>query len=255
MFLPPGFDRAIAIEAAALVTQAYDQYEKFRHGASWSLQGNYDTLGILSATPPGLLSRVEPFGFVGRNRTSGSVFVTFRGTQSVEDWLANLSFPQVAHPWGHVEQGFKDLYDQCSTATKAAVQQAPAGSSVFVTGHSLGGALATLATADLADSGLSPGVGMYNFASPRVGDRSFADRFNGRVTSRWRIVNTEDIVTTVPIATPELASSSSPHNAFWMVLMLAHHLDYEHVGDAVTFTTHKGSITANHQMPTYLSAL
>ena len=255
MFLPPGFDRAIAVEAAALVTQAYDQYEKFTHGASWSLQGNYDTLGILSAKPPGLPSRLEPFGFVGRNRTSGNVVVTFRGTQSIEDWLSNFSFPQVAHPWGHAEKGFKELYDQCSAATKAAVQQAPAGSSVFVAGHSLGSALATLATADLADSGLSPGVSMYNFASPRVGDRSFADRFNGRVASRWRIVNTEDIVTTVPIATPELTSSSSPHSAFAMFLMLAHHLDYEHVGNAVSFTTHNGSIIANHQMPTYISAL
>ena len=146
MFLPPGFDRAIAVEAAALVTQAYDQYDKFTQGTSWSLQGNYDTLGVLSAKPEGPLSRVEPFGFVGRNRTSGNVFVTFRGTKSVEDWLSNLSFPQVAHPWGHAEKGFSDLYAQCAAATKAAVQQAPAGSGVFVTGHSLGGALAPAST-------------------------------------------------------------------------------------------------------------
>jgi len=254
VFLPPGFDRAIAVEAAALVEQAYDQYDKFAHGANWSLQGNYDTLGLLSAKPEGLLSRTEPFGFVARNRTSGNVFVTFRGTRSIEDWLSNFSFPQAAHPWGQAEKGFKDLYDQCSASTKTAVQQATAGSNVFVTGHSLGGALATLATADLADSGLSPGVGMYNFASPRVGDRTFADRFNGRVAVRWRIVNTEDIVTTVPIATPELVSSS-PHSAFAMFLMLAHHLDYEHVGNAVSFTIHNGSIAANHQLSTYIGAL
>jgi triacylglycerol lipase len=253
MFLPPGFDRAIVLEAAALVNQAYDQYEKFTHGASWSIQGNYDTLGLLSARPPA--SGEEPFGFVVRNRTSGNVFVTFRGTQSIEDWLSNLSFPQVPHPWGHAEKGFNDLYDQCAAATRAAVRLAPAASSVFVTGHSLGSALATLATADLADSGLSPDVGMYNFASPRVGDRVFADRFNARVASRWRIVNTEDIVTSVPIATPELSSSSLPNSPFAMFLMLAHHLDYEHVGNAVTFTTHNGSIIANHQMPTYISAL
>jgi len=255
MFLPPGCDRAIAVEAAALVTQAYDQYDKFTHGANWNLQGNYDTLGLLSAKPPGLLSRVEPFGFVARSQASGNVFVTFRGTQSIEDWLSNFSFPQVAHPWGHAEKGFKDLYDQCAAATRTAVQQAPAGSTVFVTGHSLGGALATLATADLAESGLTPNVGMYSFASPRVGDRNFAERFNGRVASRWRIVNTEDIVTTVPIATPELVSSSLPNSAFAMFLMLAHHLDYEHVGNAVSFTAHNGSILANHQMPTYIGAL
>jgi triacylglycerol lipase len=254
MFLPPDFDRAIAVEAAALVLQAYDQYEKFTHGASFSLSGNYDTLGLMSAKGPGILARVEPFGFVARSRTSGNVFAVFRGTQSLEDWMANLSFPQVEHPWGHAEKGFKDLYDQCAAATRAAVQQAPAGANVYVTGHSLGSALATLATADLVDSG-SANVNMYNFASPRVGDRSFADRFNGRVANRWRIVNTEDIVTTVPIATPELGTAAQPHNPMGMFLMLAHHLDFEHVGNPVSFTAHNGSIVANHLMSTYIAAL
>jgi len=252
MFLPPGFDRAIAVEAAGLVNQAYDQYRQFAHGAAWYLQGDYDALGLLSARPAG--SRVEPFGFVARNRTSGRVFVTFRGTESIEDWASNLAFPQVDHPWGRAARGFKDLYDQCAAAARAAVGQT-AGAAVFVTGHSLGGALATLATADLVGSGVSAGASLYNFASPRVGDRSFASRFNTSVGTRWRIVNTEDIVTTVPMATPELASSSSPNSPLGMFLMLAHHLDYEHVGDAVTFTAHYGSIVANHHMSTYIAAL
>ncbi len=251
MFFPPGFDRAIAVEAAALVAQAYDQYDQFAQGAQWQLQGDYEDLGDLFAIPPGF--RREPFGFVARNRTSQNVFVTFRGTRSLEDWLSDLSFPQVPHSWGQVEKGFKDLYDQCAQATRTAAQNVPAGSSLFVTGHSLGSALATLATADLADFGLDPR--MYNFASPRVGDRAFADRFNGRIACRWRVANTEDIVTTVPIATPELVSSTFDHSPLAMLLMLAHHLDYEHVGNAVTFTMHKGSIVANHGMPTYAEAL
>src|SRR5262249_35745652 len=154
-----------------------DQYRQFKQGGTWSLQGNYDTLGLLSARPAGALSRVEPFGFVGRNQTSGNVFVTFRGTESVEDWAANLSFPHVGHPWGHGRKAFPDIYDQSPAAPKAAVRKAP-GAAVFVTGHSLGGALATLATADLVITGVSPGVSLYNFASPRVGDQSFASRFN-----------------------------------------------------------------------------
>ena len=258
MFLPPGFDRSIALEAAGLVNQAYDQYVKFTQGTAWTLGGNYDALGTLSAKPQGLFAKVEPFGFVARNRTSGSVFVAFRGTQSIEDWLSNFSFPQVAYSWGgqaagQTEKGFKDLYDQCSLDVKTAVQHAPGAPSVFVTGHSLGGALATLATADLVGSGVR--AAMYNIASPRVGDPVFAGRFNSEVTTRWRIVNTEDIVTTVPIATPKLLSPMPPHNPLGMLLMWANRLDYEHVGDAVTFTTHKGSIIGNHEMPTYIAAL
>lgn len=80
----------------------------------------------------------------------------------------------------------------------------------FVTGHSLGAALATLATADLVNSGAASRAGMYSFAGPRTGDLAFAAEFNRRVAVGWRIVNTEDIVTTVPLATPELFSSDVP---------------------------------------------
>lgn len=46
-----------------------------------------------------------------------------------------------------------------------------------------------------------------------------------------------------------------PGGAFAMFLMLAHHLNYAHVENAVSFTAHSGSILANHQMPTYIGAL
>jgi len=106
MYLPPGFDKAIALEAAGLVNQAYQQFENFQRGTPWALQGNYDSLGNLHAKPEGLFARDEPFGFVAPNKTSGVVFVTFRGTQSPEDWLTDFTLPQVAHPWGQVEKGF-----------------------------------------------------------------------------------------------------------------------------------------------------
>lgn len=255
MYLPPGFDKFIALEVAALVNQAYDQFEHFLQGTPWSLQGKYDTLGLLSAKPEGLLARKEPFGFVARNQASGNVFVTFRGTKSLEDWLSDFTFPQVAHPWGQAEGGFSHLYAQCSADVQASVQRAGAVPNVFVTGHSLGAGLATLATADLVNSGVAPGAAMYSFAGPRVGDLAFAAQFNRRVVLRWRIVNTEDIVTTVPLATPVLFPDEHPHAAFGIMLMLARKLAYEHVGVPVSFTTHKGSIPANHAMQVYIDAL
>src|SRR5256885_868415 len=130
------------------------------------------------------------------NLTTQNVFVVFRGTQTPTDWLANLSFPQVPHAWGMVEKGFSGLYQQCSVSVITAVKRVTGSPKVFVTGHSLGGALATLATADLAINGIT--AAMYNIASPRVGNAAFAGKFNsnGQVAASWRIVNTEDIVTT-----------------------------------------------------------
>jgi triacylglycerol lipase len=255
MFLPPGFDKNVALEAAGLVDQAYDQFDHFTQGVSWTLQGNYDTLTLLSAKPEGLLARKEPFGFVARNRASGGIFVTFGGTKSLEDWLSDFTFPQVAHPWGQAEQGFSVLYTQCSGDVLAAVKNAGTAPGVVVTGHSLGAGIAVLAAADLVNSGVAAAAGMYSFAGPRVGDLDFAAQFNRRVGVAWWVVNTEDIVTTVPIATPDLFSSESPHTPFGMMLMLAKKLNYEHVGTPVSFTTHNGSIGGNHAMQTYINAL
>ena len=48
-----------------------DEYDKFKHGADWHLQRNYEPPETLSAKPEDLPSHPEPFRFVGRNGTSG----------------------------------------------------------------------------------------------------------------------------------------------------------------------------------------
>ena len=89
---------------------------------------------------------------------------------------------------------------------------------VLVTGHSLGGALATLFALEAAslwgdgrcanpdlhkympkrDRSGAREVCMYNFGSPRVGNAVFADGFDDLVPDAWRITNKKDIIPTVP---------------------------------------------------------
>ncbi|KAF0892976.1 hypothetical protein E2562_021278 [Oryza meyeriana var. granulata] len=73
---------------------------------------------------------------------------------------------------------------------------------VYVTGHSLGGALATLLALELSSSQMTKSgvifVTMYNFGSPRVGNRRFAEVYNAKVKNSWRVVNHRDIIPTVP---------------------------------------------------------
>ncbi len=251
MYLPPAFDRIIALEAAALVMQAYAQYEQ---GAQWNFPNGYDDLGRLSARPE-WKPAPEPFGFVARNRTSGVVFVVYRGTESPQDWIADFTFPQVPHPLGNVEKGFADVYDQTADSVSAAIPRAGGTPNVVVIGHSLGAALAVLAAAAIAASGAAAQTALYSFAGPRVGDLTFAAGFNSRVPTAWRIVNTEDIVTTVPLATPALSAGMVPHNPLTFLNNLGQNLDYEHVGNSVPFTTHTGSIEGNHAMQVYIAAL
>ena len=66
-----------------------------------------------------------------------------------------------------------------------------------MSGHSLGGALATLLVADLtATTALRPQA--WTFASPG-GDATFAARYGGLSTVSWRIYNQVDVVPTFPV--------------------------------------------------------
>ncbi|MED6173292.1 hypothetical protein PIB30_058033 [Stylosanthes scabra] len=73
---------------------------------------------------------------------------------------------------------------------------------VYVTGHSLGGALATLLALELSSNQLAKrgaiSITMYNFGSPRVGNKRFAEVYNEKVKDSWRVVNHRDIIPTVP---------------------------------------------------------
>jgi len=67
---------------------------------------------------------------------------------------------------------------------------------IWLTGHSLGAALATL-TACRLDGGVQ---GLYTFGSPLVGDEAFANTL--RAANAFRIVNNNDVVTCVPPCEP-----------------------------------------------------
>eukprot|EP00798_Chlamydomonas_sp_ICE-L_P010792 gene10791-16939_t len=73
---------------------------------------------------------------------------------------------------------------------------------VYVTGHSLGGALATVCAYELADR-TSPyskaqNIAMYSYGAPRVGNKLFAEKFDSMIPDSWRIMNPKDIIPTVP---------------------------------------------------------
>ena len=73
---------------------------------------------------------------------------------------------------------------------------------ILLTGHSLGGALATLcayelAHLELADAAVERLV-VYNFGSPRVGSGAFAAHFDASLPDAWRVVNAADLVPRVP---------------------------------------------------------
>ena len=139
-------------------------------------------------------------GFVAGN--SELVLVSFRGTEpgELKDWMTDLQIRRVpGKGGGHVHRGFKAALEAVASDMAAAVRRLrDRGQPVFVTGHSLGAALATLAVAASETEGIEI-AGLYTFGSPRVGNKVFAKRFTAKHGRRaFRVVNNNDTVTRVP---------------------------------------------------------
>lgn len=194
--------------------------------------------------PLHLFNRSEPFGFVARTSVE-EAWLVFRGTETTTDWIDDAEALQdtydLAPDWGQVHAGFLHLYRAMRNELLTMLSSLRGVQRLFVTGHSLGSSLSTLAVPDiLANTQLAPpGVTVmhYNFASPRVGDTTFAARSNGCGVPVYRIVNSCDLVPSLPLAN-------------------LGNLVYEHVGVQITFTAQNGGVAANHSMnDSYLYAI
>ncbi|TYQ28389.1 lipase family protein [Pseudanabaena sp. UWO311] len=126
--------------------------------------------------------------------------LAFRGTDEKTDWLDNLNmFPERAlfgefHRgfWNSVGDVWEPLYDRYISLRKE--KRRP----IFLTGHSLGGAMATVAAARFIQMD-SPFVSTYTFGQPRAMTLETSRIFNQSAMNRcFRFQNNNDIVTRMP---------------------------------------------------------
>ena len=90
-----------------------------------------------------------------------------------------------------VHRGFKKALDEIWTDLYAYLERIRGrGCSIWMTGHSLGAALATLAGDRYKNT-----QAVYTFGSPRVGDAVFSENYK---TPCYRIVHNRDIVARIP---------------------------------------------------------
>jgi triacylglycerol lipase len=117
--------------------------------------------------------------------------LVFRGTEQKRKDFAKdfeIGVPPLSQGTPEVHKGFKDALDSIWHDVNAALSTLDCP--VFYTGHSLGAALATLAAAR------RPPSAVYTFGSPRTGNEAFAASLQG--VPIYRIVDDEDVVTTLP---------------------------------------------------------
>mmetsp|Transcript_44241 Transcript_44241/g.90288 ORF Transcript_44241/g.90288 Transcript_44241/m.90288 type:complete len:311 (-) Transcript_44241:194-1126(-) len=102
-----------------------------------------------------------------------------------------------------VHSGFYDDWKSVQDDVYHAIDQILAdhpSAEVWVTGHSLGGALAALCALALRTSHLPPSshVGLYTFGQPRVGNVDFAQFFSEKLPGAIRVVHQDDVVPHLP---------------------------------------------------------
>jgi len=156
-----------------------------------------------------------------------SAWVTFRGTETeFSDWRVILAFFQTRYKESEAHSGFKVALSRVSEPLSAKVISAKvAGKKVHFTGHSMGGALATLFCLEHQPATCSV------FGSPRLlsGD-IYKNYFRSfpfvRVENQW------DPIPLIPFTIPFVVK-------------------YEHVGRRIKFS-HKFNIIANHFIKNYL---
>jgi triacylglycerol lipase len=94
-----------------------------------------------------------------------------------------------------VHRGFYNAYRSVEDRIDAILKRDDCrGLPLFITGHSLGGGLAVVATRFVANGARGA---CYTFGCPRVGNQAFNNQI---FTPVYRIVNAADIVTAVPLA-------------------------------------------------------
>jgi predicted GTPase len=97
---------------------------------------------------------------------------------------------------GEIHLGFALLMEKILPKTQSLIEELKPHK-ICLTGHSLGGALATLAAYRLKRQNF-PISCVYTFGAPRVGDSAFASRYEDCKIPHFRIENKNDIVPHLP---------------------------------------------------------
>ena len=119
---------------------------------------------------------------------------------------------------------------------------------LYLTGHSMGGALAVLTACRLAKMG-RPAVATYTFGAPRIGDPAFCAGYD---LPTYRVVNRLDLVPEVPLASVQKLLPDKPRLTNEKILaqlkQIAGQLPcYEHVKTLV-YIDMDGQITTDAQV-------
>ncbi len=140
-------------------------------------------------------------GFSAFDLEKRNALLSFRGTDNFKNLITDLKFIKVNYTWGKVHKGFylalADAYNElikfANEVTRLQIQD------VYITGHSLGGALAMMTAAEFTVQGKKFPMRLYTYGQPKVGNTEFAQMFDTHFQKlAWRVVNGKDPIPELP---------------------------------------------------------
>lgn len=199
-----------------------------------------------------------PFGVLYLDESNSTLFIIFRGTNNIKEWLQDFDIVQkkynVSNYFNNIKlnnykqktssilnnvsihAGFVDIYSHFrDTIFKILKEKKP--KKVIVSGHSLGAAVATICGVDLYLHKYDTTI--YNFASPRIGGDNFLKLVEDYKIPIYRHVNDADIIPTLP---PSIVPNFDNREDLYF---------YTHVGTVIPFISNRYSYINNHIMSCY----
>lgn len=170
------------------------------------------------------------------------VVVAIRGTATVADLVSDLEYGETVgsplSPLVRVHRGMNAVYQGAKAALFAAIPST--AKTLFITGHSLGAAVAFLYAYDASAAGLL--VEVHGIAPPRVGNAAFAAQLAAQARTS-SLVNLADCIPSMPLSyMPDTSTPATPDM-------------YAHVGPVAAFNNLRSDIVSCHAMPAYYEGL
>ncbi|KAH8125470.1 hypothetical protein ACSS6W_009102 [Trichoderma asperelloides] len=166
-------------------------------------------------------------GFVAVDSAHQLIVLSVRGSNNLRNFITDVvfAFTDCSFADGcEVHDGFNDAWNEIADAATAAISQAVAanpGFKIVTTGHSLGGAVATLAAATLRTQGYN--IDIYTYGSPRVGNDVFANFVTAQPGGEFRVTHFDDPVPRLP---PILFDYRHVSPEYWLSTGSATTIDY-----------------------------
>ncbi len=157
---------------------------------------NLELVDLLSHKNRSLVPLASTRGIVASGR--GATIVAFAGTDplAIGNWITNFTLGPRAR---EAHFGFEAAVHAVWDGLRVALRDRPA-QPLFITGHSLGGALAVIAAERAARELSILATGVYTFGAPRVAASGFFGAYKaaGLAERTYRLVHGHDVIATMP---------------------------------------------------------